>query len=562
MTRFRWISPDLIPEKVRAEFSGVPRPVAQTLYTRGFADWGSAERFLSNSLSHPHDPFLIKGMERAADRVARAIADQESIVVYGDYDADGVSATALMSLALRSVGARVSHYIPNRFDEGYGLNLEAVGVIRQRGAGLLITVDCGVRSVDEVARANELGMDVVLTDHHHPGQQLPPAWAIVNPNQPGDAYPFKGLSGVGLAYKLIKALEGGYPLIDADSYLDLVAVGTVADVSPLVDENRWLVSQGLERMRRQPRLGLEALIRAARLNREKLLAVNIAFGLGPRINAAGRLDSAETALDLLTAKLPAEADRLALELEAANRKRQSLTRSIVEAAREAGPWTADRSPVIFAIDPAFNEGVVGLAASRLTEEFSRPAFVARRQDGLIKGSARSVPGFHITSALEACADLLVRFGGHAAAAGFVLQEDNLEAMLARLGDVVKAMGVPQLDKPELVIDAEVEAAELDDLLLSELDRFEPTGEGNPQPVLVARGLRVVEKRAVGGSGDHLKLTLAGDRRLLEAIGFQQGEKLASLPGRIDAAFHFERNEFRGRVTPQLNLLDLQPAEAS
>ncbi len=560
MTAYDWIVPDPMPKAAQAAFDDISRPVAQILYTRGFTDKLSAEHFLGIDSGVIRDPYGLVDMQKAVDRVWAAVSASEPIVVYGDYDADGVTATALMTLALRSAGAHVSHYIPNRFDEGYGLNLDAVQALSLSGAQLMITVDCGVRSVQEVARAVALGMDVVVTDHHHPGPELPPALAIVNPNQPGDAYPFGGLSGVGLAYKLAKALEPRLAGIDADGYLDLVAVGTVADVSPLVDENRWLVAQGIDQLRRAPRPGLGALIRVARLNRGSLMAGNIAFGLGPRINAAGRLDTAETALALLMTEEPGEAERLAQELDSANRKRQKLTRSIVESARGAGPWSADDAPVIFAIDPSFNEGVVGLAASRLAEEYLRPAFVARQHDGLIKGSARSVPGFHVTQALEACADLLVRFGGHAAAAGFVLREEDLDALLDRLGSVVESMGVPMPDRPRLPIDGEVDAAELDDALLEDLDRFEPTGEGNPRPVFLARGLRIVEKRTVGSNAAHLKLMLASDRRVWEAIAFRQGDRLSRLPPRVDTVFHFERNEYMGRVTPQLNILDLRAAE--
>jgi len=562
MTAYEWVVPDPMPESARAAFGDISRTVAQTLYTRGFTDKRAAERFLTPESGMLRDSFDLVGMREAADRVLAAIATSESIVVYGDYDADGVTATALMVSALRSAGAHVSHYIPNRFDEGYGLNLDAVQAISQTGARLMITVDCGVRSVREVARAVELGMDVVVTDHHHPGSELPPALAIVNPNQPGEAYPFGGLSGVGLAYKLASALGVRLGGVDADGYLDLVAVGTVADVSPLIDENRLLVARGIEQLRREPRLGLGALIRSSRLDRGTLLAGNIAFGLGPRINAAGRLGTADTALALLMAQDPAEAERLAQELEAANRKRQKLTRSIVESARGAGPWRADDADVIFAIDPSFNVGVVGLAASRLAEEFLRPAFVARRHDGTIKGSARSVPGFHVTQALEACADLLVRFGGHAAAAGFELHEDNLDALLDRLGSVVESMGVPKPDRPTMAVDGEVDAAELDDALLRDLDRFEPTGEGNPRPVFLARGLRIVEKRTVGSNAAHLKLTLASERRVWDAIAFRQGDRLPHLPPKVDAVFHFERNEYMGRVTPQLNVLDLRATESA
>lgn len=559
MTAYKWIVPEPMPEAARAAFGDIPRPVAQAFYTRGYTDKTAAEQFLNSDSSVFRDPFVLVGMHKAAERVLAAVSASEPIVVYGDYDADGVTATALMTLVLRSVGARVSHYIPNRFDEGYGLNLDAVETISQSGARVMITVDCGVRSVQEVARAAGLGMDVVVTDHHHPGSELPPALAIVNPNQTGDFYPFGGLSGVGLAYKLAKALESRLPAIDADRYLDLVAVGTVADVSPLVDENRWLVARGIDRLRRAPRPGLGALIRAASLNRDRLMAGNIAFGLGPRINAAGRLDTAESALALLMAEEPREAERLAQELEAANRKRQKLTRAIVQSAKGAGPWRAEDAPVIFAIDPSFNEGVVGLAASRLAEEYLLPAFVARRHGGLIKGSARSVPGFHITQALEACADLLVRFGGHAAAAGFVLREEDLDQLLDRLGGVVETMGVPRPDRPSLSVDGEVDAGELDEPLLEALDRFEPTGEGNPRPVFLVRNLRVVEKRTVGSNAAHLKLTLASDRRIWEAIAFRQGDRMADLPPRVDTVFHFERNEYMGRVTPQLNILDLRAA---
>jgi single-stranded-DNA-specific exonuclease len=564
MTTYEWVVPEPLSKDALAALGDFSRPIAEALCRRGFTDRDAANRFLSAEGGGRIDPFRLKGMDAAADRLARAVADQEPIVVYGDYDADGVAATALMLLALKAAGAQVAHYIPNRFDEGYGLNIEAIRSIASAGTQLMVTVDCGIRSIEEVAGAEASGMDVVLTDHHHPGPELPPAYAIVNPNQPGDAYPFRGLSGVGLAYKLIKALEDRLPGrgVDAESYLDLVAVGTVADVSPLVDENRWLVSHGLVHIRQHSRPGMAALIDVARLKASSLLASNIAFGLGPRINAAGRLDSAELALSLLTAEDVRTAAPLARKLDEANRKRQKLTRSMVEIARTAGPWRADEAPVVFAVDPSFNEGVVGLAASRLVEEFLRPALVARSHGGLIKGSARSVPGFHITEALEACSDLLERFGGHAAAAGFVLKEESLDPLLERLMGVIEAVGVPELEKPILTVDAEVSASELDEALLDDLERFEPTGEGNAQPVFFLRGLRVVDKRAVGANGAHLKLTLASDRRVWDAIAFRQGGRAEKLPSRVDAVFHFERNEYLGRITPQLHVLDLRPAASS
>lgn len=560
MKTYEWDLPAPVSYEALSEFADLPAAIARALIGRGFERHASAQQFLDAAGLPLRDPFALKDMDAAVARLRRAIDGREPLVVYGDYDADGVTASALMVSALRQLGGVAEHYIPNRFAEGYGLNSGAIDNLHARGTALIVTVDCGIRSVSEVSQARRLGMDVILTDHHHPGPELPPANAIINPDQPDDDYPFGGLSGVGLAYKLVGALSRSTAGSLAESYLDLVALGTVADVSPLIDENRTLVALGLDQLRRQPRPGLDALVQSAGLTKSSLMATNIAFGLAPRINAAGRQDSAELAYDLLMAADHQTAVGLAAQLEAANRKRQDRTRKVYEMARTCGPWTPDDGRLIFAVHPEFSEGVVGLAASRLAEEFLKPAFVARREGEFVKGSARSVPGFHITEALEACSDLLVRFGGHAAAAGFTLRAADLESLLERLTGLADEAELSVTETPRLSIDAEISAAELNLALLEVLDKFEPTGEANPRPVFVLRGARVVNRRAVGSTGAHLKVSLMRDGRPMDGIAFRQGDRASYLPQVVDVAFTFERNEFRGVASPQLNILDFHPSE--
>ncbi len=557
----RWVMPEEPPGWVEAALAAYPPVHRQILFRRGITSTPQAERFLAGSEPEVSDPMLLKDMDRAVKRIAESVQGRERIVIYGDYDADGVTASALLAEALEKLGASVQVYFPDRFDEGYGLNTEAMELLAGQGAQLIVSVDCGIRAHEEIELANRLGLDVIVTDHHHPGPSLPPAYAIVNPLQLGDAYPFKSLAGVGLAYKLLIALMdhlGRAPTHDA---LDLVALGTVADLATLEGENRYLVRQGLREINATQRPGLLALMKVAGRQPGRVDAAAIGFGLGPRINAAGRLESAYRALELLRAQDMATARSLAEELDAVNRRRQALTQSVVEHAESK--WR-DREPpnVLLSADPEFHEGVVGLAAARLAERFHRPAIVGCMGERSTRASARSIEGFHITEALEACSQLLLRFGGHAAAAGMEIPNENLPALEEELQFLFEERADPSKLDPELPIDAVVSFEELSGDLLAFQDHLAPFGMGNPRPTFCTLGVEVRSKRTVGADGKHLKLMLQQGGRPFDAIAFRMGERAGGLPRRIDVVYHLERNYYLGYETLQLNVQDMRPAANS
>lgn len=572
----RWLIAEPVPPDVRQELDAFSDVLAQLMYNRGVRTRAEADTYLNAEPPTGADPANMLGIDAAADRILHAVGAGEKIVVYGDYDVDGVTATALLSLALSALGADVMGYIPNRFDEGYGLNVEALAGLHAAGTGLVITVDCGIRSIKEAEFARELGMDLVISDHHHPGAALPPAHAIINPKQAGDGYPEKDLAGVGLAYKLVQALYA-HPLADglgtparpsAEEFLDLVALGTVADIAPLTGENRSLVRAGLERLRLPRRQGLVSLLGVAGLldtdNRGKTIASarrlnagHIGYVLGPRLNAAGRLDSALAALDLLTKEDLNETGALAQLLNAQNRERQDLTRSIQEAAEQMALERAPEAPLLFAVHEDFNEGVVGLAASRLTETHYRPAVVGRMDAETTRASCRSIPEFHITAALDQCADLLERHGGHAAAAGFTVRNENLTELIERLMEIAQDQ-LAGLDlRPTLQADMELPLRELKPGLLPELDRLEPTGHKNPQARFVSRNLRVRYPKVVGQDGSHLKMAVTDGAITYDAIAFRQGHRIKELAAPIDILYAYEINEYNGRKSLQLNVKDFK-----
>jgi single-stranded-DNA-specific exonuclease len=462
------------------------------------------------------NPFRLLGMSQAVTRVRQAIEKEEPIVVYGDFDADGVTATALLVLTLRALGAQAHPYIPHRVDEGYGLNQATLTELAQQGARLVITVDCGIRSPDEAAHAQKLGMDVILTDHHTLGPRVPEATAILNPRQPDCPYPEKHLTGVGLAYKLAQGLlrsnrqvpVKGEAWLKEEDLLDLVALGTVTDLAPLRGENRQLVMQGLERMNTSPRPGIAQLMRRARIELGSVNASTIGYVLGPRLNAAGRIAHAKLAYQLLTTQYPGEAERLAQQLDDLNRERQQLTAEAVERARQLA-LEEDDGTLLFVADSDFPAGVVGLVANRLMDEFYRPAVVIEQGEETSRGSARSIPEFHITHALEACSPLLLRYGGHRAAAGLTVYTRDLPELKDRLIALATRELEGQELRPILDVDAEVPLGEMDGQLQEDLEGLRPFGRSNPDPVFVSRGVQVRHYRAVGNDGAHLKMLLSG-----------------------------------------------------
>jgi single-stranded-DNA-specific exonuclease len=560
----RWlISPPLTTLADR-NLAAFPPVMRQLLFNRGYATEAEARLYINPGEGSELDPLKMLGMPAVVERVARAIRRGEPIAVYGDYDVDGVTATALLVQVVTALGGDVRPYIPNRFDEGYGLNREALSGLKDQGVGLVITVDCGIRSPDEATHARSIGLDLIISDHHQPAEgPLPEALAVINPKQEGDPYPDKDLAGVGVAYKiaqvLLEKLQPSAAALQPDDLLDLVALGTVADLAPLVGENRFLVRRGLQRIRATKRQGLFSLAAVSDLTLARTSAVNIGFVLGPRLNAAGRLESALAAYELLTTTDVKRAGDLAQQLNVQNRQRQELTRKIQEQAEALALADDPDSPLLFAVHRDFNAGVVGLAAARLVEGYYRPAVVGQVSEETTRCSCRSIPEFHITAALDQCADLLVRHGGHAAAAGFTVTNDNLEALRERLTSLAAAQLRGRDLRQTLNADAELRLADLKPELLRSLDALQPTGYGNPEAVFVTRNLRVASSRTVGVDSRHLKLTVTDGGLTFDGIGFRLGHLQPDLPPRVDVMYTFELNEYNGRTSLQMNLKDVKPA---
>lgn len=562
----RWLLPQEAPASYGAALPELNPLVRQVLYARGFTTPQAARAFLAGESDHPN-PFDLPQMSALVDRLRRAIRSQELIAVYGDYDVDGVTALAVLAQTLTALGAHVRPYIPHRMTEEYGLNRHALARLRREGVRVVLTVDCGIRSVDEVAYGHSLGLDMLITDHHTVPETLPPAVAVLDPKMAESRYPFRELAGVGVAYRVAQALlrvarrarRRGEPDLDLEGadFLDLVALGSVADLVPLVGENRTLVRAGLERLNTTTRTGLRALAEEAGLSLGRVDSQDIAFVLGPRLNAVGRLDTAMRAFELLTIDEPEQAHALAAELQATNAERQRLTRELSDRAHEC--WQAGpEGPLLFVAGPGFHKGIVGLVASRLTEEYYRPSVVIEVDGERCRGSARSIPEFHITEALAECQDLLVRFGGHAMAAGFALETGNLDAFRERLLEVAgrRLQGVELV--PSLDVDAVCPLGEASWASVEALDALKPFGQGHPVPTLVSRDVEVRGARAVG-EGRHLKLAVSDGHAVLDAIAFRRGAEAAQLAPRLDLAYNLEVQYWQGKPRLELIVRDLRPA---
>ncbi|MEE4195046.1 MAG: single-stranded-DNA-specific exonuclease RecJ [Anaerolineae bacterium] len=567
----RWSIAPPIPEDLQEELP-FHKLLQQLLYNRGIVDAEMARAYVSAEGSL-YDPFLIKDMEIAVERLYQALNRDESITVYGDYDADGVTATAMLLDFLSKLGANVKSYTPDRFDEGYGLNKDAIREIAEDGTNLLITVDCGIRSVGEVELAVELGMDVLLTDHHLPGDVLPPAVAILDHKQEDDTYPEKVLCGAGIAYKLIEAYLSRYPYggLNARDWLDLVAIATVADIVPLTGENRALIKAGLAVIQEQKRIGLTALIRAAGQDPASMKASHIAFGVGPRINAAGRIASARNAIDLLLTQDSHSASLLAQQLDDINARRKDKTAHVQELVEEDtngdGEEPADGF-LIFTVSPDFHMGVVGLAAGRLSERYYRPAVAGAMGERLTRASCRSIPEFHITRALDECADLFdeslgERYGGHAAAAGFTISNDKLPQLEQRLTELAEEDLAGRELIPTVQVDVDFNFTYLirnKQHIYRLVQLLEPTGTENPPVLFAARGLRVVNAFTVGKDHSHLRLKLSDGYTSEDAIAFRMGHLKDELPPYVDILFTLDENTYRGQTTFQIQVRDIREAE--
>ncbi len=567
MMQKEWVLAQRAPAEHLERFHGFSPILAQLLLNRGFEDPRKAQEFV-NGGALSEDPFELKDMDIAVARINDAIASRESIAVYGDFDADGVCATALLSQTLRALGGDVAPYIPDRADEGYGLNVPALEKLARRGVKLVVTVDCGIRSLAEVAAGLLAGLDIIVTDHHSIGPELPAALAVINPRQEDCAGEAR-LAGVGVAFMLAKALLLHRWGTDRDHYpaglrlsdlLDLVALGTVADVIPLnVDLNRRLVKHGLATINEFRRPGIAALAQVAGLKPGSIRASDIGFGLGPRINAAGRLHTAKSAFDLLCSASVEEAMPRAQELQSLNAQRQQLTRRAQAAISEQVGEEPDQ-PLVFAGDENIHSGIIGLVAGRLVEAFYRPAVILEIGENESRASCRSIPEFNITSALDECADLLVRHGGHAMAAGFTVRNSNIETLRQALEQKAEAALRGQALVPKLQIDGAIQLNELNENLLRELDLLEPTGHENEKATFLTRDLNVLHCRRVGEDGRHLKLRVANSGGgQADAIGFGLGNWARQMPRRIDAVYHAEINEWGGRRNLQLRLLDIRQA---
>ncbi len=549
------------PARTLAASLDLPLPIARMLAARGFLTTAAAECFLRPRLSELSDPGLLPGLAAGAARIGRALAAQEPITVYGDYDADGLTSTALLVQTLRRLGARAVPFIPHRMDDGYGLSVEALARCCQRHQPrLLITVDCGTSAVTAVQQAQAAGVDVIVTDHHEPSGPVAPALAVINPKL-GDHPGLRQLAGVGVAFKLCHALvrqAGARAQVDLREALDLVAVGTIADVVPLQDENRVLVRHGLARLQRTTSPGLQALWAVTGVQ-DPLEAWHVAFLLAPRLNAVGRLGDAETVLELLLTPEAGRAGVLARQLDAANRERQAVEQQIVaEAVREVDDgFDPERHFGVVVARAGWHPGVIGIVAARLCQRYRRPAVViAIAPDGACRGSCRSIEEFDLVAQLAHCADTLDTFGGHALAAGLTLTADRLPAFKKQF-NAVAAERLQAVDlRPVQRVDAWVALREVDDRLLSALDLLRPFGQSNAEPIWAARGVRVVAEPRVLAK-DTLKLTVETEGTVLDAVGFGMGQRPVP-PGLLDIAFHARNNVFRGRTTLQLNLQDFRP----
>jgi single-stranded-DNA-specific exonuclease len=553
-----------LPRSSLSGFPGLPPLLVQCLFNRGLRTHREISRFLTAECDET-DPFRIAGVADAVTRIRQAIRSGELIAVYGDFDADGVTGTALLTETLFSLGAKVIPYIPHRVDEGYGLNQEAMERLYRRGVGLVVTVDCGARAVPEVERARQLGVEVIVTDHHWPGEQLPPALAVIDTKRAGCNYPFKGLSGVGIAFKLAQALllvSQQLPLqaqrrrLEEDQLLDLVAVGTVADLSPLVGENRSLVQKGLAQVALARRPGLKALMEEAHVTPTNVTAATVGYVLAPRLNAAGRMDHAMLSYQLLTASSASKAGDLARLLEEKNNARRDVTATTLEAARLQVLEQQDQ-PLLFAVGSDYHEGVLGLVAQRLCEEFYRPAVVAQTQGDQAVGSARSVAEFDITAALDRCAFLLERHGGHAKAAGFTIRNENLPELRRRLCEIAAEQLEGTELRPTLHIDAEIALGGLTTDHFAICKQLEPLGQGNPEPLLLSQGVQVRDPRVVGQN--HLKMTLTDGRLVWDSIAFRMSDYASQVSTRIDVVYTPQVRMWRNEEQLQLKIEDFRPA---
>jgi single-stranded-DNA-specific exonuclease len=567
MSKNRWKITEHSDEKAILALSdslNVSNILASLLIQRGITNYFEAKKYFRPSLDALYDPNLMGGMEKASRRVISAITGNEKIIIYGDYDVDGTCSAAILYLFLKELGAKVETYIPNRLTEGYGISIQSIDGFKERGINLMISVDCGITAVEEVDYANKLGIDTIICDHHQPKEILPEAHALLDPLTPGCPYPFKYLSGAGVAFKLALAVAARVGKKNLPfKYLDLVALAGAADIVPLVDENRILVKEGLDLINRSPRPGIYALMKAAKLEPGHLSAGQVVFSIAPRINAVGRLGDANRAVDLFTTNDPAKGVELAQVLEDENAQRRKIDEVTFTHAMELveESFDLDRDMGIVLHDDNWHPGVIGIVASRLVEKFHRPAVMLSTIDGVAKGSARSANGFNIYEALQHCDDLLLQFGGHEAAAGLALELQNIPEFRRRFNEILRTqINHEDIKVPEILIDSKIHFSDITPKFLRILDQFAPFGPGNMRPVFMSEHVKMVYPPRIVGT-NHLVTTLkqSGSEKVFDAIGFNLGSYVNQIDrdkNYLDIVFTIETLTKEGKSFPQIRLKDI------
>ncbi|NLP09220.1 single-stranded-DNA-specific exonuclease RecJ [bacterium] len=546
-----------------AESLRVPKVIAKMLLRRSVRDYDSARRFFKPNLENLYDPFLMKDMDRAVERLRRAVLSEEKILIYGDYDVDGITSVSFLYLILKELGVDVTYYIPDRQAEGYGLSPMGIETARERGTQLIITVDCGITGHAEIDLARSLGIEVLVCDHHEPGPTLPRAVALLDPKRADCPYPFKELAGVGVTYKLCQGLllRMGIDLSILDNFIELVAIGTAADIVPLMEENRIFVKVGLEKLNESENIGLNALLEMAGLSGKEISTGHVVFIIAPRINAVGRMGDAERAVRLLTTKDQIEARQIAEVLEQENRHRKNVDeetfRQAMEMVQQSFEPSITRSLVLH--QRGWHSGVIGIVASRVVEKFYRPTVLISVENGVGKGSARSIEGFDLHDALKGCEDLLLAYGGHKYAAGLSISEERIPAFKQRFEEIARSRLQGDQLVPRLTIDAEISLAEIDAMFLKLLRFFAPFGPHNMRPVFVSKNLQVVGTPTLVGA-NHLKFKVRQSDQVFDVIGFGMGElhyRVRSGESNLDLAYVIEENEWMGRKVIQLRAKDLR-----
>ena len=567
MAKTRWKLKQAPDEKLVLALSdslNISHALASILIQRNITNFFEAKSFFRPSLTSIHDPFLMDGMHQASIRVINAVTNNEKIYVYGDYDVDGTCSAALMYLFLKELGANVETYIPNRLTEGYGMSIQSIDYIKEQNTDLIISVDCGITAVEEIDHANKLGIDVIVCDHHQPKEELPRAHAILDPIKPGCNYPFKHLSGAGVAFKLASAVGDRIGKKNmALKYLDLVALAGAADIVPLVDENRVLVKEGLDIINTNPRPGIEALIKSARMEPGNLTAGQIVFTIAPRVNAVGRLGDANRAVELFTTNDPQKAIELAQVLEDENTKRRTIDEATFSHAIDLVETVINLETELGIVlhDNDWHPGVIGIVASRLVEKFHKPTVMLTTIDGVAKGSARSIPGFNIYEALQGCDDLLLQFGGHEAAAGLAVEIEKIEEFKKRFNAILKTNMKESDLLPEIHIDAKLAFSEISPKFIRILDQFAPFGPGNMRPVFMSENVSLVYPPRIVGS-NHIVTCFRqnGNDKVFDAIGFNLGGfagRIDKERNLVDIVYTIESITKDGKAFPQIRLKDIE-----